>query len=228
MNDLIQTVAVYALPVLFAITLHEAAHAYAAKFFGDTTAYSMGRMSLDPFKHIDLMGTIVLPIAVYALSMGSFLIGYAKPVPVNFGHLRKPKRDMAWVALAGPAANLVMAALWILILWLYILLGLENKFLLAMIQAGVKTNLVIMAFNLLPIPPLDGGRVMISILPHRLSYQFARLEPYGFFIVIGLMMLKVIYPYWMGPLMSVTAMALSLLTPFSMGQFFGFLLTPIF
>ncbi|MCP1573713.1 MULTISPECIES: site-2 protease family protein [Herbaspirillum] len=228
MNELIQTIAVYALPVLFAITLHEAAHAYAAKFFGDTTAYSMGRMSLDPFKHIDLLGTIVLPVLAYALSFGSFLIGYAKPVPVNFGHLRKPKRDMAWVALAGPAANLVMAILWIAVLWLYLVLGLQAKFLLAVIQAGIKTNLVIMAFNLLPIPPLDGGRVLISVLPHRLSYQFAKLEPYGFFIVLGLMMLNLIYPYWMAPVMSATAMGISMLTPFSTGGFFRFLVAPIF
>ncbi|KAF1043931.1 MAG: putative zinc metalloprotease Rip2 [Herbaspirillum frisingense] len=228
MNDLIQTVAVYALPVLFAITLHEAAHAYAAKLFGDNTAYSMGRMTLDPLKHIDPMGTILIPIVLYFATAGSFLIGYAKPVPIEFGRLRRPKRDMAWVALAGPGANLVMAAMWVAALWIYLLADANVKFLLAMIQAGIKTNLVIMAFNLFPIPPLDGGRVLTSMLPNRQAYQFSRIEPYGFFIVMALVITKVIYSWWMAPVMGATAWLLSLLTPFSFGQFYGFLWTPIF
>jgi Zn-dependent protease len=228
MNDLIQTVAVYALPVLFAITLHEAAHAYAAKFFGDNTAYAMGRMTLDPLKHIDPMGTILIPILLYFATAGSFLIGYAKPVPIEFGRLRKPKRDMAWVALAGPGANLAMAIMWVGALWIYLVAEPNVKFLLAMIQAGIKTNLVIMAFNLFPIPPLDGGRVLTSLLPNRQAYQFSRIEPYGFFIVMALVITKVIYAWWMAPLMGATAWLLSLLTPFSFGQFYGFLWTPIF
>src|SRR5712664_3416825 len=128
MNDLIQTVAVYALPVLFAITLHEAAHAYAAKFFGDTTAWSQGRMSLNPLKHVDPFGTIVIPVVLYFATGGAFLFGYAKPVPINFGQLRKPKRDMAWVALAGPAANFLMALIWTLLLIAVLMLNVEEQF----------------------------------------------------------------------------------------------------
>lgn len=229
MNDLIQTVAVYAIPVLFAITLHEAAHAFAAKYFGDNTAYSMGRMTLDPLKHIDPFGTIIIPVLLYLATAGSFLIGYAKPVPIEFGRLRRPKRDMAWVALAGPGANLLMAALWVGALWIYLAVGTSVQFVLAMIQAGIKTNLVIMAFNLFPIPPLDGGRVLTSMLPNRQAYRFAKIEPYGFFIVMALVITKVIYAWWMAPLMAATAWLLSWLTPFSsFGQFYRFLWTPIF
>lgn len=212
MNDLIQTVAVYALPVLFAITLHEAAHAYAAKFFGDTTAYAQGRMSLNPLKHIDPVGTILIPIALYFATGGAFLFGYAKPVPVNFGKLRKPKRDMAWVALAGPAANFVMALCWTLVIIALIMLRVEEDFFLLMAKAGVLTNLVMFAFNLFPIPPLDGGRILISILPHKYAYKFAQIEPYGFFIVMALVLLKVIYTWWMAPVMLLASMGLQLIT----------------
>ena len=164
MNDIIQIIAVYALPVLFAITLHEAAHGYAAKHFGDNTAYSLGRVSLDPFKHIDPFGTIILPIVMFVATAAGgspFLFGYAKPVPVDFGKLRNPKRDMVWVALAGPASNFLMAFLWLLLL-----VGLQaaqvgGTFFLSMANAGVVTNLVIFALNLFPIPPLDGGRILV-------------------------------------------------------------------
>jgi len=217
MNDLIQTVAVYALPVLFAITLHEAAHAYAARFFGDNTAYAMGRMTLDPFKHIDPVGTILIPIGLYLVTGGSFLFGYAKPVPINFGHLRRPKRDMAWVALAGPMANFVMALIWTFGLYLLVRLDVDSRFLLLMMRAGILTNLVMMAFNLFPIPPLDGGRVLTSMLPNRLAYQFSRIEPYGFFIVMGLVIAKVLYSWWMFPLMFATTWVLALLTPLPFG-----------
>jgi Zn-dependent protease len=211
MNDLIQTVAVYALPVLFAITLHEAAHAYAAKFFGDTTAYSQGRMSLNPVKHIDPFGTILIPIILYIATNGLFLFGYAKPVPVNFGQLRKPKRDMAWVSLAGPGANFVMALIWLLLAIALQVMNVQEPFFHMMAQAGVRTNLVIFAFNLFPIPPLDGGRILISILPHKYAYKLARIEPYGFFIVMALVMLQVINNWWMTPVILVTGKVLQLI-----------------
>ncbi|HEY4071661.1 MAG TPA: site-2 protease family protein [Herbaspirillum sp.] len=208
MNDLIQTVAVYALPVLFAITLHEAAHAYAAKFFGDTTAYSQGRMSLNPVKHIDPFGTILIPIILYIATNGLFLFGYAKPVPVNFGQLRKPKRDMAWVSLAGPGANFIMALIWILLAIALQLMNVREPFFHMMAQAGVRTNLVIFAFNLFPIPPLDGGRILISLLPHKYAYKLAQVEPYGFFIVMALVMLQIINNWWMTPVIMVTGKVL--------------------
>lgn len=211
MDDLIRTIAVYALPVLFAITLHEAAHAYAARYLGDSTAYMQGRMSLNPTKHIDPFGTIIIPILLYVATGGSFLFGYAKPVPIDYGNLRKPKRDMAWVALAGPAANFVMALLWLIFAILLVGAGVEEPFFIRMAQAGVLTNLVMFAFNLFPIPPLDGGRILTSLLPHRYAYKFAQIEPYGFFIVMGLVMFKVLY-FWMVPVMSAAHIALRLIT----------------
>nr|WP_198984471.1 site-2 protease family protein [Herbaspirillum sp. ASV7] len=212
MNDLIQTVAVYALPVLFAITLHEAAHAYAAKFFGDNTAYSMGRMSLNPIKHIDPFGTLLIPVLLYFATGGAFLFGYAKPVPINFGQLRKPKRDMAWVSLAGPAANFIMALLWTLVIYALALGRVQEEFFILMAKAGVLTNLVMFAFNLFPIPPLDGGRILVSLLPHKYAYKFAQIEPYGFFIVMALVLLKVIYTWWMAPVMYLASELLQLIT----------------
>jgi Zn-dependent protease len=211
MDDLIQTIAVYALPVLFAITLHEAAHAYAARYLGDSTAYVQGRMSINPLKHIDPFGTIIIPILLYIATGGSFLFGYAKPVPIDYGNLRKPKRDMAWVALAGPASNFVMALLWMIFGILLVAAGVEEIFFIRMAEAGVLTNLVMFAFNLFPIPPLDGGRILTSMLPHRYAYKFAQIEPYGFFIVMGLVMLKVLY-FWMLPVMSIANVALRLIT----------------
>lgn len=210
MNDLIQTVAVYALPVLFAITLHEAAHAYAAKYFGDVTAYQMGRMSLNPIRHIDVFGTILIPVLLYFATSGAFLFGYAKPVPIDFGRLRKPKRDMAWVALAGPAANFLMALLWMLFSILLGVVQVDEVFFARMAEAGVLVNLVMFAFNLFPIPPLDGGRVLTSMLPNKYAYKFAQIEPYGFFIVMALVMLKVLH-FWLMPVMFVAIAALRLL-----------------
>jgi Zn-dependent protease len=207
MNDLIQTVAVYALPVLFAITLHEAAHAYAAKYFGDSTAYMQGRMSLNPIKHIDPFGTILIPILLYFSTGGAFLFGYAKPVPINFGQLRKPKRDMAWVALAGPAANFLMALIWLLVLIGLAAFRVQEDFFALMARAGILTNLVMFAFNLFPIPPLDGGRILTSLLPNKYAYKFAQIEPYGFFIVMALVLLKVLY-FWMTPVMAIARTAL--------------------
>jgi Zn-dependent protease len=206
MNDLVQTFAVYALPILFAITLHEACHAYAARYLGDSTAYLQGRMTLNPVKHIDPIGTLLIPIVLYVVG-SPFLFGYAKPVPVNYANLRKPKRDMAWVALAGPAANIVMALMWMTLAIFLTAWQAEEPFFMRMAQAGILTNLVIFAFNLFPVPPLDGGRVMTSILPSKYAYKFEQLEPYGFFIVLALVFLKVLH-FWMVPLMSIANQAL--------------------
>lgn len=209
MNDLIQTFSVYALPILFAITLHEAAHAYAAKYFGDTTAYDLGRMSLNPVKHIDPVGTLLLPVVLFFLH-SPFLFGYAKPVPIDFGRLNNPKRDMAWVALAGPAANFVMAFCWLLLSFAFYAFDVSEPFFLKIAKAGVDTNLVIFAFNLFPVPPLDGGRILSSLLPHRQSYQYSKLEPYGFFIVLALAYFSVL-KYWMVPVIGLTQFVLQLL-----------------
>jgi Zn-dependent protease len=183
-DQLIQTVAIAAIPILFAITLHEAAHGYVARYFGDMTAYREGRISLNPIHHIDPVGTILLPILT--LWMGGVLFGWAKPVPVNFGALRHPKKDMLWVALAGPASNLFMALGWGLMARLALLLS-GNYFadpLLEMAQIGIKINIVLIALNMLPLPPLDGGRVAVSLLPHKQAFMLARLEPYGMVILI--------------------------------------------
>lgn len=209
MNEIIQTIAIYALPVIFAITLHEAAHAYAAKYFGDLTAYSQGRMSLNPIRHIDPFGTILIPLMLALLS-SPFIFGYAKPVPVDFSRLRNPKKQMAWVALAGPLANLVMAFLWMLSYFVFQSVGINEVFFLEMAEAGVKINLILFAFNLFPLPPLDGGRIVTSILPNRYAFRFARIEPYGFFIVLGLMMLNLLN-YWMKPVMMLAATLLQVL-----------------
>ena|SRR5688572_5279702 len=177
-NSLVQTVAIYALPVLFAITLHEAAHGYVARCFGDMTAHAQGRISLNPVRHIDVVGTLVVPLAILLLSGGKFLFGWAKPVPVNFSALRKPRRHMAWVAAAGPGANLAMALVWALLLKISTALP-GNAFFEAMSRAGIIVNLVFMFLNLLPILPLDGGRILASLLPRRAAWQYARLEPWG-------------------------------------------------
>lgn len=202
MNEIIQTIAVYALPVLFAITLHEAAHAYAAKYFGDSTAYVLGRMSVNPLRHIDPLGTIVIPVALYLATSGAFVFGYAKPVPINFGALRNPKRQMAWVALAGPAANFAMALLWLIVSIALHGANVEQVFFIKMAEAGIITNLLLFAFNLVPIPPLDGGRIVTGILPNALAYKFARIEPYGFFIVLALIYFKILN-FFVVPLMYV-------------------------
>lgn len=209
MNDIVQAIAVNALPILFAITLHEAAHAYAAKHFGDLTAYAQGRMSLNPLKHIDLFGTILIPLAL-ALLKSPFIFGYAKPVPVDFSRLRNPKRDMAWVALAGPAANLIMALMWMIAFYSLDAATVNEEYFFLVAKAGVFINLVLFAFNLFPLPPLDGGRIMTSILPLRYAVKFARIEPYGFFIVLGLMMLNLLH-YWMVPVIGAANIVLNLL-----------------
>ena len=203
-SNLIQTVSVYAIPVIFAITLHEAAHGYAAKYFGDRTAAMMGRVTLNPLSHIHWVGTILLPLLLYFSTSGALLFGYAKPVPVNFGNLRHPKRDMIWVALAGPGINLVQAIVWALLYVVYTDFGVTEKFFLAMCKAGVLSNVVMFAFNLFPLPPLDGGRIVVGLLPWKQAYQFSRFEPYGFFIVIALAVTGVVNHLWLDPVMSAT------------------------
>lgn len=209
--NLIQTVAIYALPVLFAITVHEAAHGYAARYFGDNTAYMMGRITLNPVKHIDPVGTILMPLLLYFATSGAFLFGYAKPVPVNFGHLRNPKRDMVWVALAGPASNLVQAVGWAILFTLLVGAGVSERFFLDMAKAGVLVNLVMWAFNLFPLPPLDGGRILVGLLPWKQGQWIARIEPFGFFIVMGLVIAGVVGSLWLRPLMSVGYSFISLM-----------------
>ena len=201
--NLVQTVLVYALPVLFAITVHEAAHGYVARYLGDNTAYAAGRVTLNPFSHIDLIGTILMPLMLYFATSGAFLFGYAKPVPVNFGALRHPKRDMVWVALAGPASNFIQAILWAIGLLLLGGWGVDERFFIEMCRAGVLVNLVMWAFNLFPLPPLDGGRVLVGLLPMRAAVAVSRIEPFGFFIVLGLVILGIVGTYWLRPLMDV-------------------------
>ncbi|MBP6897258.1 MULTISPECIES: site-2 protease family protein [Pseudacidovorax] len=211
-SNLIQTVLIYALPVIFAITVHEAAHGYVARHFGDNTAQMMGRLTLNPLKHIDPIGTIAMPILLYFATSGAFLFGYAKPVPVNFGHLRNPKRDMIWVALAGPASNFIQAILWTLFLVGLTVAGVQERFFVGMANAGILTNLVMWAFNLFPLPPLDGGRILAGLLPRgRAQYWLARIEPFGFFIVMGLVVLGVVGSLWLRPLMGLGYAFLNLL-----------------
>ena len=217
MDSIIQGIAIWALPVILAITLHEAAHGYVAKHFGDLTAYAQGRISLNPMRHIDPMGTIVVPLVLFTLSkltVGTgFLFGWAKPVPVNFGNLRRPKYDMLWVAAAGPGANLFMAFLWALVMKL----GLSmpdselSKPMLLMGEAGIEINVILMVLNLLPLPPLDGGRMAVSLLPHRMSYHFARIEPYGFMILLLLLFTGMLGTI-IGPFIMFTIQMVAMLT----------------
>ena len=213
MDSIIQNIAIYALPVIFAITLHEAAHGYVAKHFGDLTAYMQGRVSLNPIRHIDPLGTIILPLVT--LFLGGILFGWAKPVPVNFSALRRPKQDMLWVALAGPGANLFMALLWGFVIKLG--LGLQQNGLadpmILMGEAGIKINVVLMVLNLLPLPPLDGGRVAASLLPPRMAHSFSKIEPYGFMILLFLLITGVLGAV-IGPFIAITIQL--------MAWFFGF------
>ncbi len=202
MEEIIKNIAIYAIPVIFAVTVHEAAHGYVAKFFGDPTAYMLGRVTLNPVKHIDPIGTIALPLFLLLVSSGGLLFGYAKPVPVNFGQLRKPKQHMLWVAAAGPGANLVMLLIWALLFKLGIgnALGGFSEPLVLIAKAGIIINASLMVLNLLPILPLDGGRITASLLPMSLARPYSQLEQYGMFIVIGLLATGVLSKI-MGPLM---------------------------
>lgn len=187
--SLIQKIIIWAIPVLFAITVHEVAHGWVALKLGDRTAQMMGRLTLNPFKHIDPVGTLLVPGIL--LMLGGFIFGWAKPVPVTFQNLRRPKADMAWVALAGPMANLVMAVFWAVFVKLGLVLMQSGSSIgepmMFMGVAGILINGMLMMLNLLPLPPLDGGRILVSILPGPLSWQVSRLEPYGFIILLGLL-----------------------------------------
>ena len=188
MEAVIQTIAIAAIPVIFAITLHEAAHGYVARHFGDPTAWQEGRITANPLKHIDPVGTVLLPILLFVFS-SPFIFGWAKPVPVNFSRLRQPKRDMLWVAAAGPAANLAMLLFWAAVMKLALLLPF-NSFSLPMArmaEIGMIVNIVLMVLNLFPMPPLDGGRIAVSLLPQHLAWRYAQLERFGFPILLVLL-----------------------------------------
>lgn len=208
MQELISTLTIWALPVLFAITLHEAAHGYAALYFGDATAKLAGRISLNPLRHIDPVGTIIVPGLIVIMSSlagaGAMLFGWAKPVPVNFGRLRNPKADMFWVAAAGPFANLLMALGWALLFKLAVVAP-DSVYALPMAKmadAGIQINAVLMVLNLVPLPPLDGGRIAVSLLPPGLAYKFAQIEPYGFPILLFLLFTGILGDI-LGPLVAI-------------------------
>ncbi|NDV12130.1 site-2 protease family protein [Crenobacter caeni] len=193
MDELIQKIAIYALPVILAITLHEAAHAYVAKRFGDATAYMLGRMTLNPIKHIDPLGTIALPLL--GMILGGFIFGWAKPVPVNFGNLKPVRRGMRWVAAAGPLSNFAQAVLWVLLFKLAISTDTAySEPLLLMSQAGININVVLMVLNLMPLLPLDGGRIVESFLPPGMAYKYSRIEPYGMWILLALVFTGLLSP----------------------------------
>lgn len=214
--NIIQTIATYAIPVLFAITVHEAAHGYVARHYGDNTAWMLGRVTLNPLKHIDPMGTVAMPLLLLFATGGAFLFGYAKPVPVNFSHLRNPKRDMIWVALAGPLTNFGQAIIWALLLGILAISGVSEPFFVKMCYAGISVNLVMWALNLFPLPPLDGGRVLVGLLPYKQAVAVSKMEPYGFFIVMGLILTGVLSTIWMTPLINIGRSLIQLiLLPFA-------------
>ena len=210
-TNIVITICIYAIPVIFAITLHEAAHGYVARHFGDNTAYVMGRVTLNPIKHIDPVGTILMPLMLYFATSGAFLFGYAKPVPVNFSHLRRPRRHSVWVALAGPASNFIQAILWAVLYTVLVGAGIQERFFLQMAKAGILVNLVMCAFNLFPLPPLDGGRIVTGLLPPRAAWTFSRIEPWGFFIVMALVIAGVVSTFWLMPLMTAGYVVINLL-----------------
>jgi Zn-dependent protease len=213
-SSLIQTIAVYALPVIFAITLHEAAHGYVARWLGDNTAYVLGRVSINPMRHIDPLGTIAIPLLLYFATSGAFMFGYAKPVPVAFGNLRNPRWGSLWVAAAGPASNFIQALIWALIGVALAVLNVQEPFFTRMAAAGVGVNLVLGVLNLFPLPPLDGGRVLMALLPPRQAIALSRLEPYGFFVVMALVMTGTLTRYWLNPLVTFGYSAITaILTP---------------
>ncbi|WP_109481629.1 site-2 protease family protein [Paraburkholderia sp. C35] len=213
-SSLIQTIVVYALPVIFAITLHEAAHGYVARMLGDNTAYVLGRVSFNPMRHIDPLGTIAIPLLLYFATSGAFMFGYAKPVPVAFGNLRNPRWGSLWVALAGPLCNFVQALVWGVFGVALAAMNIDEPFFTRMAGAGVGVNLVLGVLNLFPLPPLDGGRVLMALLPVRPAMLLARLEPYGFFIVMALVMTGTLTRFWLRPLVNIGYEAVTaILTP---------------
>jgi Zn-dependent protease len=224
--SLIQKISVFAIPVIFAITLHEAAHGYVARYFGDMTAAAAGRITANPLKHIDPVGTILVPLLILLTSKllggGAILFGWAKPVPVNFARLRRPKQDMLWVAAAGPGINFVMAVFWALMIQMGHALGsgFASTPLILMGAAGVFINVILMALNLIPLPPLDGGRIAVSLLPMKQAMQFARIEPYGLFILLGLMFTGILgIILW--PLISLFIGLIALVTGLDSAQLIG-------
>jgi Zn-dependent protease len=194
MEDIIRNITIFAIPLIFAITVHEAAHAYAAKYFGDATAYMLGRVTLNPVKHIDPVWTILMPIVILILSSFTFVFGGAKPVPVNFKALRNPKRDMVWVAAAGPGANLAMMLIWAVIAKLTTSMAdtTPGQFLSLVAQAGIYVNALLMIFNLFPLLPLDGGRILAGLLPRQLANAYSRTEPFGLPILVILILTGVV------------------------------------
>ena len=218
--SIVQKIAVFALPVLFAITLHEAAHGYVARYFGDMTAAAAGRISLNPLRHIDLVGTVIVPLATLLLT--SYMFGWAKPVPVNFGNLRHPKRDMLWVAAAGPFSNLFMALIWALLLKIGSGLAESNPAAIWLVfagTAGIFVNVIFFVLNLLPLPPLDGGRIAVSLLPQRLAWKFAQIERFGFVILLALLFTGVL-GIILSPLISYSIVGIGALAGFSPGELF--------
>ncbi len=196
MLTLIQTITIWALPVLLAITLHEAAHAWVAHRLGDSTAKMLGRLSANPLRHVDLVGTLIVPILVAVLSHFQFIFGWAKPVPINYNQLRNPRRDMAWVAAAGPLSNLAMALLWASVFKLGLVLNpnasMIARYLALTGQAGILINLILAFLNLIPIPPLDGSRVLSRMLPMQLAEGYAKIEPYGLYIILALLLTNIL------------------------------------
>ena len=220
MPDLLITLFIWVIPVLFAITLHEAAHGWIASKFGDHTARMMGRVTLNPVKHIDPVGTILVPAVLLMMPAVGFIFGWAKPVPINFSALRSPKSGMIWVALAGPGANLVMAIGWLFIAILSI--NMNIPIMLKMAGAGIFINILLAVFNLLPIPPLDGSRVISALLPNPLAYRYNQIEQYGFFILIGLMFMGG-FTYIVWPIVGLVLNWMSILSGFNLFSLINFL-----
>lgn len=208
--SIVQKIIIYLLPLVFAITVHEASHAFVADKYGDNTAKVMGRLSLNPLRHIDPVGTILFPII--GIALGGFIFGWAKPIPINYAKLHDPKKNILWIALAGPVSNLAMALIWALVLKLSFSFDFYfGRPVSLMAQAGIAINISIMLINLIPILPLDGGRILFSLLPRNPALVYARIEPYGMFILILLLLIGAI-TYIIQPLyVSIVTFILSLI-----------------
>jgi Zn-dependent protease len=211
MNDLVQIVLAAIIPVILAITWATAAEAYAAHHFGDNTGRMMGRLTLNPFVHLNVLGTVVVPAAVFLMSKGMVLFGWGKPVPINYGHMRNPRRDMVWVSLAGPVCNLVQLLAWGIALKLLFMAGVREVFVLEVCKFGVIINAVMFAFTMLPILPFNGGRIVMGLLPPRQAMVYAKHEPWGLFIVLGLLVTGLLMNYWVGPVAALAASLLKLI-----------------